>query len=425
LFKKRIYTIRKKDIHIGQIHFEGGIINMAGNLRKRGKESWELSVSYGYGANGKRIRHYKTIKAKSEREAQKELAKFVTEIEKGSYVEPSKLTLAEFADKWIEMHGKQNLAPKTLDLYMGLLNDRIIPALGHLKLEQIKPMHLVEFYKNLNETGIRLDGKQGTLSDQYIVHHHRLLRTLLQYAVKWQFLNLNPASQVDSPKVRKKQTNFYDEKQLQALMEAVDHEGIKYKVLINLAVSTGMRQGELLGLEWKHIDFKSFTIHVRQSSQYIAGKGIITKSPKNETSVRSITVPGSIIVLLKLYKAEQNKDRLRIGDKWNETDRLFTTWDGRPMHPTTVSSWFPEFLRKYNLQKIRFHALRHTSATLLIAQNVHMKTISSRLGHSNIQTTMDIYGHSLKSADQEAAEKLDFIFKGETRRQDSNSKTSG
>lgn len=390
---------------------------MAGSLRKRGSESWELSVSHGYDANGKRIRHYKTIKAKSEREARKELAKFITEIEKGSYVEPSRLTFAEFAEKWIEMHGKQNLAPKTLDLYLGLLKDRIIPALGHLKLEQIKPMHLVEFYKNLKDSGIRLDGKPGSLSDQYIVHHHRLLRTMLQYAVKWQFLNSNPASLVDPPKVRKKQTNVYDEKQVQALLEAVEHEDSKYKVLINLAVSTGMRQGELLGLEWKHIDFESFTIHVRQSSQYIAGKGIITKPPKNETSIRSITVPESIIALLRVYKAEQNKNRLRIGDKWHETDRLFTTWDGKPMHPTTVSSWFPEFLHKYGLPRIRFHALRHTAATLLINQNVHMKTISSRLGHSNIQTTMDIYGHSLKSADQDAAEKMEYLFKNHNKRQ--------
>ncbi|MBI0578613.1 site-specific integrase [Neobacillus cucumis] len=389
---------------------------MAGNLRKRGKESWELSFSHGYDANGKRIRHYKTIKAKSEREAQKELAKFVTEIEKGSYVVPSKLTFGEFSDKWIEMHGTQNLAPKTLDLYIGLLNDRIIPALGHLKLEQIKPMHLVEFYKNLKETGIRLDGKPGPLSDQYIVHHHRLIRTMLQYAVKWQFLSSNPASQVDPPKVRKKQTNVYDEKQVQALLEAVENEDLKYKVLIHLAVSTGMRQGELLGLEWKHIDLENFIIHVCQSSQYIPGKGVFTKSPKNETSVRSITVPVSIIALLKQYRVKQKKERLRIGDKWHESDRLFTTWDGKAMHPTTVSSWFPEFLRKYELPRIRFHALRHTAATLLINQNVHMKTISARLGHSNIQTTMDIYGHSLKSADQDAADKLDFLFKSETKR---------
>jgi integrase len=393
---------------------------MAGNIRKRGKESWELSFSHGYDAYGKRVRHYKTIKAKSEREAQKELAKFVAEVEKGSYVEPTKLTLAEFAEKWLDMHGKQNLAPKTYGLYTGLLKDRIIPAMGHLKLDQIKPMHLVQFYNNLKESGIRLDGKPGSLSGQYIVHHHRLLRTMLQYAVKWQFLNTNPASQVDPPKVKRKQTNVYDEKQVQTLLEAVEQEDLKYKMIIILAVSTGMRQGELLGLEWKHIDLDNSTIHVCQTSQYLAGKGIITKSPKNETSIRSVSVPGSIITLLRQYKVEQNKDRLRIGDKWQETDRLFTTWDGRPMHPTTVSSWYPEFLRKHNLPKIRFHDLRHTAATLLISQNVHMKTISSRLGHSNIQTTMDIYGHALKSADQAAAEKLDFLFKNETKSQGTN-----
>jgi len=302
------------------------------------------------------------------------------------------------------------LAPKTLEMYTGLLRDRILPVLGHLKLEQIKPLHLVEFYNNLKESGIRLDGKSGSLSDHYILHHHRLLRTMLQYAVKWQFIDSNPASRVDPPKVKRQQNQVYDEHQLKALLQALEQEDIKYKVLIHLAVSTGLRQGELFGLEWKHIDFNNSTIRVCQSSQYIRGKGLITKEPKNETSKRVVTVPKSVMDLLKFYKVEQNKNRLRMGSKWHETDRIFTAWDGRPMHPSSVSSWFPEFLRKHNLPKIRFHDLRHTAATLLIAQNVHMKTISSRLGHSNIQTTMDIYGHALKSTDKDAADKLNFLF---------------
>jgi integrase len=181
-------------------------------------------------------------------------------------------------------------------------------------------------------------------------------------------------------------------------------------MLITLALSTGLRRGELLGLEWRDLDFEKNTLEVRQSSQYLPGTGLITKDPKNETSKRLISVPESVVALLKQYKAYQSEEQLKIADLWQGSNRVFTTWDGKPMHPDTVSGWFPEFLNRHGLPRIRLHDLRHTSATLLIGQGLHAKTISSRLGHANISTTMDIYGHALKSADKEAAEKLDRLF---------------
>ena len=135
--------------------------------------------------------------------------------------------------------------------------------------------------------------------------------------------------------------------------------------------------------------------------------GLITKEPKNETSIRVVSVPGTAMALLKHYRAHQAEGQLKTGDLWQGTNRLLTTWDGNPMHPDTISKWFPDFLRKYDLPPLTFHGLRHTSATILISQNVHAKTISGRFGHSNIDTTMDIYGHALKSADREAADKLE------------------
>lgn len=125
-----------------------------------------------------------------------------------------------------------------------------------------------------------------------------------------------------------------------------------------------------------------------------------------------VSVPDSVIALLKKYKSEQAEERLKVGDLWQGSGRLFTTWDGSPMHPDTISRWFPKFLQRYNLPPLPFHGLRHTAATLLIGQGVHAKTISARLGHSSISTTMNIYGHALRSADREAADKLDILFIG-------------
>lgn len=284
--------------------------------------------------------------------------------------------------------------------------------MGHLKIEQIKPTHLMEFYANLQEDGIREDGKPGGLSERTILHHHRLLSSIFNDAVQWQVIPSNPASRVKPPKVQKKPGAYYDEVQTAALLAAVENESLKYKVLIHLAVATGLRRGELMGLEWQDINFDKSTLEVRQASQYVPGKGSFTKEPKNETSKRIMSVPASVMTLLKQYKVHQAEERLKVGDMWQGSNRLFTTWDGQPMHPDTISKWFPQFLKKHNLPPLPFHGIRHTAATILIGQGAPVKNISARLGHSNISTTMDIYGHALKSIDKEIADKLDTIFTG-------------
>lgn len=180
--------------------------------------------------------------------------------------------------------------------------------------------------------------------------------------------------------------------------------------MVVLALATGLRRGELLGLEWKDVNFENNVIEVRQTSQYLPEKGTFTKEPKTEESARVIAVPASVMELLRQHKAEQAQEKLKAGDFWHDTNRLFTTWDGRPMHPDTISKWFSKFLRKHGLPPIYFHALRHTSATLLIAEGISLKNVSTRLGHTDISTTGNIYAHALRSVDQEAAEKLDNIL---------------
>jgi integrase len=353
----------------------------------------------------------KNVEAPSKREAEKLLDLFAAEVLRGQYVEPSKLTLKQFVERWLRDYVEAELAPKTVHRYKEILA-RVLQAMGHLKMEQIKPMHLVEFYNNLREEGIRKDGKTGKLSDSTVLYHHRVINSLFNDAVKWEVIPSNPASKVDPPKVKTKQAPCYDEEQTAALLAALDKEPLKYKVMVILALATGLRRGEIMGLEWPDVDFEANTLTVRRASQYLPEKGTFSKDPKNETSNRVIAVPESVMALLKQYKAHQNEERLKVGDLWQGSNRLFTSWDGRPMHPDTISSWFPKFLARHNLPRIKFHALRHTSATLLIAEGIPLKNVSTRLGHADTRTTDKIYAHALVSVDRKAAQVMDNILTG-------------
>jgi integrase len=390
---------------------------MHGHIEKRGNDSWRLTVSDGLDSQGKQIRYRKTIQAKKEKAAEKELALMIAEIEKGQFISTGKLTFADFIDRWFKSYADINLAPKTLHRYRQMLDSRIIPILGHYKMDKLRPVHLLDFCTFLRNEDTKQRGKSGKLSDMTILHHFRLVSAILQTALQWQVISFNPAKNVKAPKVKRMPGAYYDEGQTAALLEAVENDPIIYKVLIYLAISTGLRRGELMGLEWDDINFDKTVLTVKRASQYLPGKGTFTKDPKNESSKRVVSLPSSIIVLLKEYRREQLQERLRLGDMWQDSNRIFTTWDGRPMHPDTPSNWFPKFLKRNNLPHIPFHGLRHTAATLLIDKGLNIKAVSARLGHTQASTTINIYTHALKSADRKAADMMEDVFTGNIKRQ--------
>ncbi len=405
------------------------------SITKRGSNSYRISVSTGYDSNGKKLRKEKTVRLDSKltpKQVEKELNKIATEfeleVERGLYLDSDKITFSQFIDDWLDKYGKEQLAPKTLHRYEELIESRIRPSLGHLKIQRIQPRHILEFCDSLKKDGVRSDGKEGGLSDRTILHHFRLVSSILTTAVHWQVILSNPCERLKPPKVEKKEARHYNQHEVNRLLEALENAPLKYKVIINLAIYTGLREGELMGLFWDNIDFDKCIIEVNKSSQYIPNKGVFTKSPKTYTSNRLISVPKSMIVLLREYRIWQNKERLKCGDLWEENNMLFTQWNGKPMHTYTPTRWLPKFIKKFNesiekdetvpknkkkdlqLPLINFHGLRHTNATLLIAGGTNIKTISARLGHSNTSTTLNIYSHSLRSADEEAADKLESIL---------------
>lgn len=232
-------------------------------------------------------------------------------------------------------------------------------------------------------------------------------------AVYWQLIVSNPAERVQPPKTKRPRRPYYDDMQCKKLLTNLNELGqdqIKYKTAIILTVFTGVRLGELLGLEWKDVDFRTGIVSVKRSSQYLTDYGIFTKRPKTESSIRDISIPDFVISLLEEYKVWYEEQKSFYGEFWTNSDRLFVQADGKPMHPTTISKWFIKFIGEIGLPVINFHGLRHTNATLLISQNVDIAVVAARLGHAQISTTYNFYVHPLKSHNRTAGAVLENLL---------------
>lgn len=392
------------------LHYFKGEDNMPSKIKRRGNNTYLLTVAGGYDNKGKQKSYTKTVHVKSDREAEKEYIAFAAAIQRGQIISTNKLKLEDFAWQWFHDYCQKNLAPKTQQTYRNYLEQRIIPLLGNFDLNKLTPRHIIRFINELKDNGKRLDGREGNLSDETIRYCFRVLSSMLKDAVQWQLISSSPCDRVKPPKVTKHQAKVLNEEQVKIMVNCLASEPLKYQTIIIVAITTGMRLGEIVGLKWSDIDFDTNILTVNRTNQIIKNKGIISKSPKNDSSARSLALPNRTIELLKKYKKEQNKQRLLLGELWNDNDWIFTTWNGTAMYPTTPSKWFREFLKRNELPHIPFHGLRHTSATLLIAQGAPLKNISSRLGHSDIRTTGNIYGHALQSVDRKLADTMDNIL---------------
>ena len=450
-------------------------------IQKR-NNTYRIRVSAGYDANGKQLMKSMTWKPSvgmTQKQIDKELnriaVEFETKVQNGSVLNGS-IKFADFADYWMTEYADKQLRPTTVDGYKYMLK-RIIPAIGHIRLDKLQPKHLMEFYNNLQEGGIREDKKYTCvinfrnylkeaglsqvelsnrsgvsiktvyaisngdninessavkvsetlkhplnklfkvasddgkkLAPKTILHHHRLISAMCETAVKWQIILYNPCSKVETPKVDKKEARYLDEYQAMELINCLESEPLQYKTMITLLLYSGMRRGELCGLEWNDIDFDNCIVDINKSSLYIKDKGIYNDETKNFSSNRVIKIPPFVMQMIAEHKSAQSIERFHLGDQWIDSNKLFTQWNGLPIHPTTVSKWFSKFVKKNNLSDVTIHSLRHTNATLMIANGVDLRTVSKRLGHAQMSTTTDIYSHAIKSADERASDVLGDIL---------------
>ena len=392
---------------------------MAGSIEKRGKNSYRLSCLAGYNLQGKPIKKTKTVHG-TKKEAEIELAKFVADVQNGMVIEGKSLKFSEFTEIWKRDYGSKELAPSTYKRYCRMLETRLLPYFGHFYVNKIKPTDIMQFYDLLSKDTqlVRKKDNDGNktlkpLSGKTILEHHRLLRAMLHKAVYWQVIVSNPAERVQPPKAKKPKRKYYDDDQCKILLEnleQLDEEQIKYKTAIILTVFTGVRLGELMGLEWNDIDFRNGIVSINRSSQYLADTGVFTKVPKTESSIREIAIPDFVISLLEEYKLWYEEQKSLYGELWINSNRLFVQANGKPMHPSTISKWFVKFIGQIGLPVINFHGLRHTNATLLIAQNIDVAVVAARLGHAQITTTFNFYVHPIIAHNKKAGFALENLL---------------
>lgn len=392
---------------------------MAGSIEKRGKNSYRLSCLAGYNLQGKPIKKTKTVHG-TKKEAEIELAKFVADVQNGMVIEGKSLKFSEFTEIWKRDYGSKELAPSTYKRYCRMLETRLLPYFGHFYVNKIKPTDIMQFYDLLSKDTqlVRKKDNDGNktlkpLSGKTILEHHRLLRAMLHKAVYWQVIVSNPVERVQPPKAKKPKRKYYDDDQCKILLEnleQLDEEQIKYKTAIILTVFTGVRLGELMGLEWNDIDFRNGIVSINRSSQYLADTGVFTKVPKTESSIREVAIPDFVISLLEEYKSWYEEQKTLYGELWIDSNRLFVQADGKPMHPSTISKWFVKFIGQIGLPVINFHGLRHTNATLLIAQNIDVAVVAARLGHAQITTTFNFYVHPIIAHNKKAGFALENLL---------------
>lgn len=377
-------------------------------IRKRGN-SYQIRVSCGTDISGKAIVEsmtWKPDKQMSERQIKKELNKVAVQFEekvtRGNFKSNSKIKLYEFCDIYLEMQ-KKTLSPTTYSNHQSVIKNYIVPFLGHLKLSEVTPLHMQKFIYFLAE---EKSCYNKPLSASSIKIYYTVVQSIFRFACKMGFLKENPSSvnNLEFPKISPAHTDILDEKGIAVMLECLERESIFWKTLIHLALCTGCRRGELAALQWDDVIWGKKQIKITKSLYCIKGKKNM-KLPKNSSSVRTITIPSYMIFMLKQYQVWQ-KEQVLMTQVKNMHNMLFPGKKGDFMAPNNITSWFNRFLKKNNISHIKFHALRHTSATLLLVGGTDIKTVSNRLGHSNLSTT-NRYVHAMQEADIAAAETLE------------------
>ena len=395
---------------------------MPGTLINIGKNKYRLYVSNGSDARGHPIRCTKTITAKSDRDAKRQLNEFYWAIKKRPAGNQSKIKFAAFYKIWKERQGPL-LSPTTYDTYVAAIEDRIIPYFGSMQLKRINETQIQTFFDDLRVDGERHDGKRGKLAPASIFKFFRILRAMLNRAVVWHYLTENPCNRIDPeerPKPHYKPRQILQKNELSEFLRVLFDKkdtatNVKYKLMIYLLLITGIRRGELYALTWNDVDMVNRRLNINKSAYTMKGNQRGTKTPKTALSNRAVFFDEHAVQLLTLHKEKQEKWLAR-HKLSNPGQYLFLATEGRNggtkverANPSSLYHWLRNFTRANRLPHISVHLLRHTAASYALAGGADILAVQSMLGHAKVSTT-GIYLHVLEENKVTTAHRLSSIY---------------
>lgn len=382
-------------------------------VEKRG-DGYKITVSNGYNIHGKQIRARMTwtppegmTKRQIEKELQRQAVLFEEAVKSGKATTKD-VRFVDFSERFMRDHIRVNRKPNTVARYERDLK-RINEFLGHVKLSKITPADITAFSASLQQDGIKQDG--GKLAPSSVNTIMRTLSAALGYAVKWGYIPTNPAENAEWPGQGESDPAYLDEQEARVFLSKLQDEPIRWRALIICDLLSGLRRGELLGLQWPDIDFTNHLVHIRRTWNYLGkNTGCYFATPKSSRSRRPVHLSTSFFVTLLEYKQWQDQRRCDLGDAWEgspDDPRVFTTDAGAPVNPTVPTWWLSKFTKRIGIQHLSIHSLRHTYASLMIADEVPVVEVSNQLGHAKPSTTTNVYGHVIASAHAKSIATLD------------------
>lgn len=366
-----------------------------GSIYKRKDGRWSAAVTLGY-ENGMLKR--KSLYGKTRAEVQNKLTATLNDIRQGIPIVTQQQTVSEFLDRWLSDCVKPSVRPKTYRSYEQLVRIHLKPALGKHRLEKLAPQHVQHFMND------RLEKKLSPRTVQYL---RAVLRKALYQALKWNLVARNVATLVDSPKVERPEIRPMFPDEAKKFLKAI--KGHRLEALFSVALAMGLRQGEALGLRWEDIDWDARIIRVRNSLQRI-NKRLELSELKTKNSRRDLPLIDTVLKALKAHRSRQLKEKLAAGSHWQDTGFVFTTSIGTPLDARNVVRSYHALLEDAKLSAHRFHDLRHSCASLLLAQGVPLKVVSEILGHSQMSITADYYAHIAPEMHRDALNHMDSFF---------------
>ena len=370
---------------------------MRGHLTKRSKNSWSIVLYLGRDpVTGKRRQKWVSVKG-PKRNAEAKLGELLALAQTGGLPDSGRQTVAEYLRYWLDAHAAYSVRSNSLATYRRVIERDLIPALGFIRLDRLRASHIQAHYRfELSERG---------LSGSTVSLHHTVLNSALGRAVKSGLLAANPAKAADAPRVTKPDARALDHNQAKRLLGAAT--GTQDYVPVYLTMMTGLRRSELLGLQWSAVDLEHSTLSVVRAAQRIRGQGVVLYEPKTPHSRRRIDFGPGVSKMLRRHRAGQMERALAEGAPWTGGWHVVANREGGAFSPDRLSGNFTRLAASVGIRDVTFRNLRHTHATLLLADGVHPKIVQERLGHAKIATTLDTYSHVLPGLQREAALKLE------------------